>query len=267
MPRPLPVLPGLVQSQQRGLATTKRASPRGTKRSPCWHSSSSLLAASGRLGGAASGRHHVVIFMKRNPTKCNRRFMSVLGCAPASLHPTYDYSMPDSQADCRAPFRYFRVSCSPAAGARKDKLRPVTAPSAMRSLRDPLPMSNMLSGPEQYGKGSWQSAFPDQLSKGTLRRKKLQGRSHKGCFAMPRPLPAVPNIVQLRQRGLAKTNPGRSQHALFRASCVTRCAVAARPFANEQYAFRLRAVWQRVVAVCPFDLVQSRFAHSDQEIA
>ena len=32
-------------------------------------------------------------------------------------------------------------------------------------------------------------------------------------------------------RGLAKTNPGRSQHALFRASCVTRCAVTARPFA------------------------------------
>ncbi len=26
--------------------------------------------------------------------------------------------------------------------------------------------------PEQYGKGSWQSAFPDQLSKGTLLRKK-----------------------------------------------------------------------------------------------
>ncbi len=144
------------------------------KRSPCWHSPSSLLAASGRLGGAASGRHHVVKFVKRNPTKCSRRFMSVLGCAPASLHPTYDYSIQDSQADCRAPFLRFQISRSPAAGARKDKLRPVTAPSAMRSLRDPLPMSNMLSGPEQYGKGSWQSAFPDQLSKGTLRRKKLQ---------------------------------------------------------------------------------------------
>ena len=43
------------------------------KRSPCWHSPSSLLAASGRLGGAASGRYHVVIFTKRNPTKCSRR--------------------------------------------------------------------------------------------------------------------------------------------------------------------------------------------------
>jgi len=34
LPRPLPVLPGLVQSLQRGLATTTRTSPRGTKRSP-----------------------------------------------------------------------------------------------------------------------------------------------------------------------------------------------------------------------------------------
>ena len=73
LPRPLPVLPGLAQSQQRGLATTKRTSPRGTKRSPYWHSPSSLLAASGRLGGAASGRYHVVIFTKRNPTKCSGR--------------------------------------------------------------------------------------------------------------------------------------------------------------------------------------------------
>ncbi len=31
--------------------------------------------------------------------------------------------------------------------------------------------------------------------------------------------------------GLARTNPGRSQHALFRASCVTRCAVTQEPFA------------------------------------
>ena len=102
LPRPLPVLPALVQSHQRGLATTNRTSPRGMKRSPCWHSPSFLLAASGRLGGASSGCYHVVIFTKRNPTKCSRRFMSVLGCAPASLHPTYNYSMPDSQTDCRA---------------------------------------------------------------------------------------------------------------------------------------------------------------------
>ena len=67
---------------------------------------------------------------------------------------------------------------------------------------------------------------------------------------LPRPLPVLLSFVQRRQRGLAKTNPGRSQHALFRASCTTRCAVTARPFANEQYAFRPRAVWQRVVAVC-----------------
>ncbi len=59
----------------------------------CWHSSVSLLAASGRLGGAASGRYYVVKFVKRNPTKCSGRFMSVLGCAPASLHPTYDPSV------------------------------------------------------------------------------------------------------------------------------------------------------------------------------
>ena len=73
LPRPLPVPPGLVQSQQRGLATTTRASPRGTKRSPCWHSSGPLRDTIGRLGGAASGRHQVVKFVKRNPTKCSKR--------------------------------------------------------------------------------------------------------------------------------------------------------------------------------------------------
>jgi len=89
---------------------------------------------------------------------------------------------------------------------------------------------------------------------GNASKKKTTGR-------LPRPLPAVSSFVQLRQRGLATTNPGRSQHALFRASCVTRCAVAARPFANEQYAFRLRAVWQRVVAVC-LSILFSRGLHT-----
>jgi len=35
LPRPLPVLPGLVQSQQRGLATTKRTSPRTSPHGFC----------------------------------------------------------------------------------------------------------------------------------------------------------------------------------------------------------------------------------------
>ena len=58
---------------QRQIAATKRASPRGTQRSPCWHSSGPLRDTIGRLGGAASGRYYVVIFTKRNPTKCSGR--------------------------------------------------------------------------------------------------------------------------------------------------------------------------------------------------
>ncbi len=55
-------------------------------------SSGSLLAASGRLGGAALGRHNVVKFVKRNPTKCSRSGdMSVLGCALRRFTTTYDY--------------------------------------------------------------------------------------------------------------------------------------------------------------------------------
>ncbi len=82
-----------------------------------------------------------------------------------------------------------------------------------------------------HGKGSRQSAFLLFIWQKKLIGSDTKADSTSGCFAMPRPLPAVSSFVQLRQRGLAKTNPGRSQHALFRASCVTRCAVTARPFA------------------------------------
>jgi len=145
LPRPLPVLPGLVQSHQRGLATTKRKSLRGTKRSPCWHSSGSLLAASSRLGGATSGRYHEVIFKKRNPTKCSRRFMSVLGCAPASLHPTYDCCRLglDGKGDRQIAAPPSGTSGSravPAAGARNDEAR-VTARNEAVSLLAQLRLS------------------------------------------------------------------------------------------------------------------------------
>ena len=66
--------------------------------------------------------------------------MSVLGCAPASLHPTYDYSIQDSQADCRAPFLRFQISRSPAAGARNDEAR-VTARNEAVSLLAQLRLS------------------------------------------------------------------------------------------------------------------------------
>jgi len=81
------------------------------------------------------------------------------------------------------------------------------------------------------GKGSRQSAFLLFIWQKKLIGTDTKADSTSGCFAMPRPLPAVSSFVQLRQWGLAKTNPDRSQHALFRASCVTRCAVTARPFA------------------------------------
>ena len=63
--------------------------------------------------------------------------MSVLGCAPASLHPTYDYSIQDSQADCRAPLRYFRVSCSPISGGsqRRSGRHRETQSNTQRSRR------------------------------------------------------------------------------------------------------------------------------------
>ncbi len=183
--------------------------------------------------------------------------MSVLGCAPASLHPTYDYSIQDSQADCRAPSCGSKHRAAPAAGARKDKLRPVTAPSAMRSLRDPLPMSNMLSGPEQYGKGSWQSAFPDQLS-----RERFEEKNYR---QIPQGMLRYATPPSCGSKHRAASTAGARKDKLRPVTCSalpgTRCAVAAKPFANEQYAFRPRAVWQRVVAVC-LSILFSRGLHT-----
>ena len=96
---------------------------------------------------------------------------------------------------CYAPFPRFQTSCNSGSGGSQRRtqaghntfcsaLPVLLAVQSLRdqpmqslrdptlvSLRNPLPTSNMLSSPEQYGNGSWQSAFPDQLSKGTLRRK------------------------------------------------------------------------------------------------
>jgi len=81
------------------------------------------------------------------------------------------------------------------------------------------------------GRGPRQSAFLLFIWQKKLIGTDTKADSTSGCFAMPRPLLVVPPFAKVQQRGLAKTNPGRSQRALFRASCVTRCAVTARPFA------------------------------------
>ncbi len=111
----------------------------------------------------------------------------------------------------------------------------------------------MLSGPEQYGKGSWQSAFPDQLSKGTLRRKKLQADSTRDASLCRAPL--------LRFQISFSPSSGGSQRQTQAGHCALCYAVTAKPFANEQYAFRPRAVWQRVVAVC-LSILFSRGLHT-----
>jgi len=122
LPRPLPVVSAFALCSQRGLATTKRTSPRGTKRSPCWHSPSSLLAASGRLGGAASGRYHVVIFKKRNPTKCSRRVYVSIGLRSCVAAPNLRLNSQKTKADCRAPSLWFNLLDILPAGARKDEI-------------------------------------------------------------------------------------------------------------------------------------------------
>ena len=81
------------------------------------------------------------------------------------------------------PSRASKFRATPAAGARKDKLRPVTAPSAVRSLRDPnlvslrdpLPLTRLNAFPILWQRvvavcllavmaiaelTNWQSAFP-----------------------------------------------------------------------------------------------------------
>ncbi len=210
-------------------------------------------AASGRLGAAASGRHHVVKFVKRNPTKCSRRGYVSVGLRSCVAAPNLRLLDTRFTGRLPRPFLRFQTSCSSGSGARKDKLRPVTARSAMRSLRDPLPMSNMLSGPEQYGKGSWQSAFPDQLSKGTLRRKKLQADPTRDASLCHAPF--------LRFQTSCSSGSGARKDKLRPVTCALCCAVAAKPFANEQYAFRPRAVWQRVAAVC-LSILFSRGLHT-----
>ena len=190
------------------IAATKRTSPRGTKRSPCWHSSSSLLAASGRLGAAASGRYHVVIFMKRNPTKCSRRFMSVLGCAPASLHPTYDYRRLGSDGEGDG-----QIAATKRASPRGTKRSPCRHISG--SL---LAASRRLgaAAPGRHHAVKFVKRNPTKCS-----RRGYVSIGLRSCVAapnlrlldtrftgrLPRPLPVLPGLLaQSQQRGLATTN-------------------------------------------------------------
>ena len=99
--------------------------------------------------------------------------MSVLGCAPASLHPTYDL-IAKRQRQIAAPPHYGSIClifCLRGLAKTKsfDACEP-QKPVAARPFAF-VPDNNMRL---LQGKGSRQSAFPDQLSKGTLRRKKLQ---------------------------------------------------------------------------------------------
>ncbi len=124
---------------------------------------------------------------------------------------------------------------TPAAGARKDKLgsrsqhracSTIPVPLAMRSLQDPLPTSNMLSGPGQYGKGSWRSAFQTSYPRERFEEKNYM-QIPQGMLRYAAPLPVLLSFVQLRQRGSQR--PVGQNTRLFRASCTTRCAVTARP--------------------------------------
>ena len=101
--------------------------------------------------------------------------MSVLGCAPASLHPTYDYSIQDSQADCRAPFLLLCLSGNSCCGG-----------SQRRSGRHRETQSN--------------------TQKARRLPADVKGR-------LPRPLPVLLSFVQLRQRGLATTKRTSSRNA------------------------------------------------------
>ncbi len=65
----------------------------------------------------------------------------------------------------------------------------------------------------------------------------------------------------LRFQTSCNSGSGGSQRQTPAGHCALCYAVTARPFANEQYAFRPRAVWQRVAAVC-FSILFSRGLHT-----
>ncbi len=82
----------------------------------------SLLAASGRLGGAASGRYHVVIFTKRNPTKCSGRGYVSVGLRSCVAAPNLRLSKYQIHRQIAAPpSRASKLRATPAAGARSDE--------------------------------------------------------------------------------------------------------------------------------------------------
>ena len=192
----------------------------------------------------------------------------MLGCAPASLHPIYDYSIPDSQADCRAPFRYFRVSCSPSSGGSQRQTQAghkrLVPRFLCHSLRDHCETlcqrAICFQAPSSMAKGRgslhFQTSYPRERFEEKNYRQIPQGMlryaAPPSCGSKHRAAPAA---------GARKDKLRPVTSALFRASCTTRCAVTARPFANEQYAFNSRAVWQRVAAVC-LSILFSRGLHT-----
>ena len=86
------------------------------------------------------------------------------------------------KADCHAPFPWFQVSSNSGSGGSQRRTLAghcalcyaVTERPSLAVAARPFAINPVEYNFQIYGKGSWQSAFPDQLSKGTLRRKKLQ---------------------------------------------------------------------------------------------
>ncbi len=103
----------------------------------CWHSSGLLRDTIGRLGGAASGRYHVVIFTKRNPTKCSRRGYVGVGVAALlrrcpNLRLSTQYQI---HRQIAAPLPDFRVLVQSQRGARNDDAHVTARHEAISLLR------------------------------------------------------------------------------------------------------------------------------------
>jgi len=103
---------------------------------------------------------------------------------------------------------------------------PVTTHPTLQSLRDPLPLSLMISSFKRIGKGSWQSAFTllslctllhghrSPLPFVTARSAATWRSAFSGFYyfetnkgRLPRPLPVLLSFELGIQRGLAMTNP------------------------------------------------------------
>jgi len=93
LPRPLTVVLAFARFLQRGLATTSRASPRGTKRSPGWYKGRLLqsLALHRNDESGVTARNEAV-------------------------------SRSGIQADCHAPFPWFQASCSSGSGGSQRRI-------------------------------------------------------------------------------------------------------------------------------------------------